>query len=89
MKRLKTRILTRILRRNGKIAAYSVFAALVMVGMAEATLDQQVTKATDIVLGNLASLVVGGGTAIGGGVAVFQGNIILKKAVSPFHRRFC
>jgi hypothetical protein len=59
-----------------KLAFYSGAVMLVGIGMAGATLDEQVTKASAIVLGNLASLVVGGATAVGGGMAVFQGNVM-------------
>ena len=57
-------------------AAYSVAMALMTVAVSYATLDEQVEKASTLVLGNLASLVVGGGTAVGGAIAVYQGNVM-------------
>ncbi len=72
MNRTKTRTIAQYV----KIAVYSGVALALTASMAYATLDEQVSRASNIVLGNLASLVVGGGTAVGGGVAVFQGNIM-------------
>jgi hypothetical protein len=59
-----------------KIAAYSGMLTLMNVGMVYAHLDEQIDKASAIVLGNLAALIVGGSTVVGGGMAVFQGNVM-------------
>ena len=50
-------------------------ATFITMGISYATLDTQITKVSDIVLGNLAALIVGGGMVVGGGYSVYQGDI--------------
>ena len=58
-----------------KAIRYVSIAMLAMIGFAHATLDAQITKVSDIVLGNLASLLIGGGLVVGGGYSCYQGDI--------------
>lgn len=58
-----------------KVAAWVSAGLMLTTGLCWATLDGQVEKATNLVLGKVASLVVGGGTLFGGGYSIVQGNI--------------
>lgn len=58
-----------------KPIAYTTLAIFTTMGVTYATLDQQITKVSDIVLGNLAALIVGGGMVVGGGYSCYQGDI--------------
>lgn len=59
----------------GKAIGYVSLTMLAMTGFAHATLDAQITKVSDIVLGNLAALLIGGGLVVGGGYSCYQGDI--------------
>ena len=59
----------------GKAIGYVSLVMIVMTGFSYATLDAQITKVSDIVLGNLASLLIGGGLVVGGGYSCYQGDI--------------
>ena len=63
------------LKTPAKIMGYVSVALLITTGLAGATLDDQVEKASALVLGKVATLVVGGGTLFGGGYSIVQGNI--------------
>lgn len=63
------------LKTPAKIMGYVSVALLITTGLAWATLDDQVEKASALVLGKVATLVVGGGTLFGGGYSIVQGNI--------------
>ena len=58
-----------------KALGYVSAAMLVTTGIVHANLDAQITKASDIVLGNLAALIIGGGMVVGGGYSCYQGDI--------------
>jgi|GEM_PF-1980699 len=58
-----------------KVLGYTSVALLLTTGLTWATLDDQVDKASKLVLGKVATLVVGGGTLFGGGYSIVQGNI--------------
>jgi hypothetical protein len=57
-----------------KVFGYTSAALLLMTEFAWATLDEQVGKATDLVLGKVAPLIVGGATLFGGGMAALNGD---------------
>jgi hypothetical protein len=59
----------------GKAFGYVSLAVLATTGVAHATLDVQITKVSDIVLGNMAALLIGGGLVVGGGYSCYQGDI--------------
>ena len=59
----------------GKALCYLCVGMLTMTVFAHAALDAQITKVSDIVLGNLASLLIGGGLVVGGGYSCYQGDI--------------
>jgi hypothetical protein len=59
----------------GKAIGYVSVAMIAMTGLSYATLDAQITKVSDIVLGNLAALLIGGGLVVGGGYSCYQGDI--------------
>jgi len=63
------------LKTTAKVGAYVSIALLITTGLSWATLDDQVDKASTLVTGNVAKLIVGGGTLFGGGYALVQGNI--------------
>ena len=63
------------LKTTAKVVGYVSIALLLTTGLSWATLDEQVQKASDLVLGNVAKLVLGGGTLFGGGYSIVQGNI--------------
>jgi hypothetical protein len=63
------------LKTPAKIVGYVSVALLLTTGLSWATLDDQVEKASTLVLGKVATLVVGGGTLFGGGYSIVQGNI--------------
>jgi hypothetical protein len=63
------------LRITAKNLGYVSVTLLLTTGLACATLDVQIEKASSLVLGKVATLVVGGGTLFGGGYALIQGNI--------------
>lgn len=63
------------LKTTAKVLGYASVAVLLTTGLAWATLDDQVEKASALVLGKVATLMVGGGTLFGGGYALVQGNI--------------
>jgi hypothetical protein len=58
-----------------KAIGYVSLAMVAMTGLSYATLDAQITKVSDIVLGNLAALLIGGGLVVGGGYSCYQGDI--------------
>ena len=72
---MKFSILKAELKIWGKAIGYISVAMLVMSGLSYATLDAQITKVSDIVLGNLAALLIGGGLVVGGGYSCYQGDI--------------
>jgi hypothetical protein len=59
-----------------KLSGYSLAALLVMKGISYASLEEQVSKVNDLMLGHIATAVVGGGMALGGGYSIFSGNIM-------------
>jgi hypothetical protein len=59
----------------GKAIGYVSVAMLAMTGLSYATLDVQITKVSDIVLGNMAALLIGGGLVVGGGYSCYLGDI--------------
>jgi len=69
------------LKTTAKIMGYVSLALLVTTGMSWATLDEQVDKASTLVLGKVATLVLGGGTLFGGGYSIIQGNIAKGMAI--------
>ena len=62
------------LKTGIKVLGYTSVAVLLTTGFAWATLDVQVEKATDLVLGKVAPLIVGGATLFGGGMAAINGD---------------
>ena len=72
---MKFLISTAELRVWGKAIGYVSLVMIVMTGFSYATLDAQITKVSDIVLGNLATLLIGGGLVVGGGYSCYQGDI--------------
>lgn len=66
---------TKPLKTPLKIMGYTALAFLTCTGLAFADLGGQVDKASTLVLGKVATLIVGGGTLFGGGYALVQGNI--------------
>jgi hypothetical protein len=72
---MKFSILKAELKIWGKAIWYVSVAMLVLTGLSYATLDAQITKVSDIVLGNLAALLIGGGLVVGGGYSCYQGDI--------------
>lgn len=66
---------TKKLKTVAKVLGYTSVALLLTTGLTWATLDEQVEKASALVLGKVATLVVGGATLFGGGYTVIQGNI--------------
>lgn len=67
--------------QNAKILGYTSVAVIVTTGLCWATLDEQVEKASTLVLGKVATLIVGGGALFGGGHALIQGNITRGLAI--------
>jgi hypothetical protein len=65
-----------------KAGGYCLGALLMMKGICYASLEEQVTKASKLLLGDIAAIVVGGGMAIGGGYSIVSGNIM--KGVAQF-----
>lgn len=63
------------LKTTIKVLGYSSVALLLITDPTLAHLDEQVEKASTLVLGKVATLVVGGGTLFGGGYSLIQGNI--------------
>lgn len=63
------------LRVWGKAFGYVSVVMAATTGLSYATLDEQITKVSDIVLGNLAALLIGGGLVVGGGYSCYQGDI--------------
>jgi D-arabinose 1-dehydrogenase-like Zn-dependent alcohol dehydrogenase len=61
------------LKTGIKVLGYTTMAMILTTEFALATLDDQVDKATDLVLGKVAPLVIGGATLFGGGVAALNG----------------
>ncbi|MGV8948512.1 MAG: hypothetical protein ACOH2E_03990 [Candidatus Paracaedibacter sp.] len=57
-----------------KVFGYTSAVLLLTTEFAWATLDEQVGKATDLVLGKVAPLIVGGATLFGGGMAALNGD---------------
>jgi D-arabinose 1-dehydrogenase-like Zn-dependent alcohol dehydrogenase len=57
-----------------KVLGYTSLALLLTTEFTLATLDVQVDKATDLVLGKVAPLIVGGATLFGGGMAALNGD---------------
>jgi len=64
-----------------RVLGYAAIFALVAVGASWAHLDQQVEKASNLVLSKVATLIVGGGALFGGGHALIQGNISRGMAI--------
>ncbi len=62
------------LKTGIKVLGYASVAMLLTTDFAWATLDEQVGKASDLVLGKVAPLIVGGGTLFGGGMAAINGD---------------
>ena len=62
------------LKTGIKILGYTSAALFLTTDFALATLDEQVGKATDLVLGKVAPLIVGGATLFGGGMAALNGD---------------
>ena len=65
-----------------RASCYSLGALLMMKGISYASLEEQVTKASKLMLGDISALVVGGGMAIGGGYSIVSGNVM--KGVAQF-----
>ncbi len=59
----------------GKAAAFTSLTIFMTIGLVHANLDAQITKVSDIVLGNFAALIIGGGMVVGGGFSCYQGDI--------------
>lgn len=60
---------------------YSTTLTLTTICLTYAHLDDQIEKATEVVLGPFASLIVGGATLIGGGIFAVQGKVIPAASV--------
>lgn len=71
------------LNKYVKIANYMAFTLALSVGacLAEGTLETQVTKASNLMLGNMASLLLGGAAVVGGAIQIKAGNILMGGAV--------
>lgn len=72
---MKMMMSKKYLRTWGKAVSYVLLVMVVTTGFSYATLDTQITKVSDIVLGNLAALLIGGGLVVGGGYSCYQGDI--------------
>jgi hypothetical protein len=73
---------TESLKVWAKAMGYVAGTYIVMTGISFATLDEQVTKASNLVLGNVAALMLGGGLVVGGAYSVYQGDI--SRALGQF-----
>lgn len=62
------------LKTGIKVLGYMSVTVLITTEFAWATLDEQVGKATDLVLGKVAPLIVGGATLFGGGMSALNGD---------------
>lgn len=71
---MKLNINKKHLKTGIKILGYTSAALLLTTDFALANLDEQVGKATDLVLGKVAPLIVGGATLFGGGMAALNGD---------------
>ena len=65
-----------LFRRIGKSAFYIGSIGVLCLGFCYANLDEQVTKVGDMINGKIASLVVGGGLALGGSHSIYTGNLM-------------
>lgn len=64
------------LKEWSKVAFYTGAMVALYVGVSHADFEQQLTKASDLTLGKLAALVLGGGAVVGGGREVKDGNVM-------------
>lgn len=60
----------------GKVALYTGVLMGVYMGVSYASFETQLIKASDLTLGKLAAMVVGGGAVVGGGMQVKDGNVM-------------
>lgn len=64
-----------------KSTAYILGALIVGGSLAHAGLEDQITKASDLILGKAAALLLGGSAVVGGAIQIKSGNILMGAAV--------
>ena len=64
------------LKEWGKVALYTGALVGLYAGASYANFETQLTKASDLTLGKLAAMVLGGGAVVGGGLQVKDGNVM-------------
>ena len=64
------------LKEWGKVALYTGALLGLYAGASYANFETQLTKASDLTLGKLAAMVLGGGAVVGGGLQVKDGNVM-------------
>lgn len=69
------------LKTTAQILGYASMACILTTGLAWAHLDDQVDKATTLVLGKVAPLIIGAATVFGGGAAAINGSIAKACAI--------
>jgi hypothetical protein len=60
----------------GKVALYTGALVEMYAGCSYANFETQLAKASDLTLGKLAAMVLGGGAVVGGGLQVKDGNVM-------------
>ena len=60
----------------GKVALYTGALVGIYAGCSYANFETQLAKASDLTLGKLAAMVLGGGAVVGGGLQVKDGNVM-------------
>lgn len=69
-------------RQNvAKSTVYILGALIIGSGFAYAGLEDQITKASDLILGKAAALLLGGSAVVGGAIQIKSGNILMGAAV--------
>ena len=64
------------LKEWSKVALYTGALVGIYAGCSYANFETQLTKASDLTLGKLAAMVLGGGAVVGGGLQVKDGNVM-------------
>lgn len=73
---MKKRMISPDLKKWTKVGFYTTGLAVLYAGASYANFEAQLTKASDLTLGKIAGMILGGGAIVGGGLQVKDGNVM-------------
>lgn len=71
----------KFIKGQGMALAYSPLVLTALTTLSHATLEDQIDKASTLVLGKAAALLIGGGAVVGGAVQIKAGNIMMGAGI--------